>query len=40
MVIMMANDFLTDVLEGSGMLAEHRGAKSIEVKDLALYLST
>ena len=35
----MANDFITDVTDGSCQLAEHRGSKTVEMKDLALYLS-
>lgn len=36
----MANDFITDVTDGSCQLAEHRGSKTVEMKDLALYLSS
>lgn len=36
----MANDFIIDVTDGSCQLAEHRGSKTVEMKDLALYLSS
>ena len=40
MVLLMANDFIIDVTDGSCQLAEHRGSKTVEMKDLALYLSS
>lgn len=40
MILLMANDFIMDVTDGSCQLAEHRGSKTVEMKDLALYLSS
>lgn len=37
--MMMANEFLSDVTEGSCGMANMRGSKTVEHKDLALYLS-
>ena len=39
MVIMMVNNFIADVTDGSCRLAEMRGSERVDVSDLALYLS-
>lgn len=40
MIMMMANYFLMDVTDGSCSIADMRGSNSVEMKDLALYLSS
>ena len=40
MIMMMANDFLMDVTDGSCSIADMRGSNYVEMKDLALYLSS
>ena len=40
MIMTIANDFLTEVTDGSCLIAEMRGSSYVEMKDLALYLSS
>lgn len=39
MIILMANNFITDVTEGSCRIADCRKSNSVEMIDLAVYLS-
>ena len=38
MIIMMVNNFISDVTDGSCRLADMRGSKRVDLTDLALYL--